>query len=295
MRRILTAALALWTAVPMTRASAQTSYTLEECPSCAEWNAPAEPRRLFGNTYYVGTRGLSALLLTSDAGHVLVDAGLPESAPLIASSVRRLGFRVEDIRLIVNSHAHYDHGGGVAELQRVSRARVAATTWSAAVLASGKSRAGDPQLGIALDYPAVSAVRIERIGDGDTLVVGQLRLVARVTAGHTPGGTTWTWQSCERDRCLDFVYADSQTPVSADGFSYSRSTEYPDALRDFENGFARLESLSCDVLVTPHPGATQLWQRLDRGDLQDREACRRYAANARVLLQRRIDSERAPR
>jgi metallo-beta-lactamase class B len=267
-----------------------------ECPSCAEWNEPQRPIRLHGNTYYVGTHGLGAILITSPAGHVLLDAGLPESAPLIRANVESLGFRIRDVKLIVNSHAHYDHAGGIAELQRASSARVAASAWSARVLTSGKSMAGDPQLALALDFPAVRAVNT--FSFGDTLRVGPIALVPHATPGHTPGGTTWTWRSCDASRCLDFVYADSQTPVSADDFLFTRSSSYPNAVADFERGFATLERLSCDVLVTPHPAASSLWRRISPADgtptpqLIDRTACKRYAATARRLLEQRIERER---
>ena len=270
------------------------AYPAEQCPRCAEWNAAAEPVRLFGNVHYVGTRGLSALLLTSSQGHILIDAGLPESAEPILRSVRALGFDPKDIRLIVTSHAHYDHAGGVAAIQRASGATVAAHPWSARAMRTGSRTPGDPQYDIALDYPAVRGAMRE-IADGDTLRVGPLAIVAHFTPGHTPGGTSWSWHSCEGGRCMDFVYADSQTPVSADGFLYTRNESYPGAIADFERGFAVLERLSCDVLVTPHPGASRLWERLAAGPaaLRDPEACRRYAANARTALARRIERERA--
>jgi metallo-beta-lactamase class B len=135
--------------------------------------------------------------------------------------------------------------------------------------------------------------------DGETLRVGPLALTARSTPGHTPGGTTWSWRSCDAGRCVDLVYADSQTPVSADGFLFTRSPSYPSAIQDFERGFATLEALSCDILVTPHPSASGLWERVaarDRGNadaLVDREACRRYAATARQALARRVATETA--
>lgn len=276
--------------------SLQVGYSPALCPSCAEWNAPAAPVRLFGNAYYVGTRGLSAVLLTSSAGHILLDAGLPESAAQIIASIRALGFRVEDIKLLVNSHAHYDHAGGLAALKRASHAVVAAREPSAATLRRGRSGPDDPQYGIALSFPPVPDVRL--IGDGDTLRVGPIVLTAHATAGHTPGGTTWSWRSCDDGGCLDFVYADSQTPVSADGFSFTRSATYPSAVQDFERGFAVLEQLPCDVLVTPHPDASRLWERLEARTrapeaLRDPEACRRYAASARQRLARRIAVETA--
>ena len=281
-------------------ATAPDTARARACPSCAEWNAPQPPFRVYGNAYWVGTRGLGAVLVTSPRGHVLIDGALPESAAGILASIRALGFRPRDVRLIVNSHAHFDHAGGIAALQRATGAAVAAHPWSAAVLRKGASIPGDPQLGVLLDYPAVPTVR--EIADGDTLRIGPLALVARFTGGHTPGGTTWTWRSCEgtgaKARCLDLVYADSQTPVSADGFRYSQSADYPTAVADFERGFARLEGLRCDVLLTPHPGASGLLERLaareagNRDALIDPGACRTYAAAARKRLAERLATER---
>jgi metallo-beta-lactamase class B len=277
------------------RDDAPVGYSAADCPSCASWNAPAPPARLFANTYYVGTQGLSALLLTGEAGHILLDAGLPESAAPIMASVRALGFRVEDIRLIVNSHAHYDHAGGVAAIEQASGARVAASPSSARVLAKGLPGPDDPQFAIALPYPPVRGLPIRELADGDTLRVGTLVLTVHFTPGHTPGGTSWSWRACEGSECRDFVYADSQTPVSAEGFLFTRSESYPGALADFERGFAVLERLPCDVLVTPHPGASQLWERLAAGTLRDPGACRRYAAAARRQLARRVAAEQERR
>ena len=275
--------------------AAPPGYSAARCPSCASWNEAAKPTRLFGATWYVGTRGLSALLLTSDSGHILIDGGLPETAPRIMASIRALGFRVEDVRLIVNSHAHYDHAGGIAALQRASGARVAASAWSAPVLALGTTTREDPQFELALPYPAVTGITIRVLRDGDTLRVGPHVITAHLTPGHTPGGTSWSWRACDAGDCRDFVYADSQTPVSADGFHFSRNERYPHAVADFERGFAKLEALRCDVLVTPHPSASQLWERLEAGTLRDATACARYSAAARAQLARRVARERAER
>ncbi len=117
------------------------------CANCAEWNRPQTPFRIFGNTYYVGPHGLSSILITSKSGHVLIDGGLPESAQLVAASIRSLGLRIEDVKLILNSHVHFDHAGGIAELQRLSGARVIASKWSAAVMRKGGVGRGDPQFG----------------------------------------------------------------------------------------------------------------------------------------------------
>lgn len=278
---------------------APADLTAIRCDGCPEWNRPQQPFRVHGNTWYVGTGGLSAVLVTSPEGHVLIDGALPESAPLIAASIRALGFRLEDVKLILNSHAHFDHAGGIAALERASGATVAAQPWSAAVMRSGRSRPEDPQHGVLLPYPSVSTVR--EITDGETVRVGPLALTAHFTGGHTPGGTTWSWRSCEADRCWDIVYADSQTPISADGFLYSRSTSYPSAVADFERGHAVVEQLACDVLLTPHPAVSGLFERLARREAGDAEAfrdpsaCRDLAASSRQRLAERLAKERGGR
>jgi metallo-beta-lactamase class B len=275
--------------------TARAARRAAECPSCAEWNAPQRPFLIHGNTYYVGTHGLTALLITSPRGHVLIDGALPESAAQIEANVRALGFRMRDVRLILNSHAHFDHAGGIAALKRASGAAVAASAWSAAVLARGASPADDPQHGVLLPFPRVPGA-VRRFADGETLRVGPLALTAHLTPGHTPGGTTWSWRSCEGQRCVEMVYADSQTPISADGYLFTRN---PGVLTGFERGFAVLERLRCDVLLTPHPAASRLWERLEargrgqRDALVDPEACRRFAAAARTRLAQRVAEERA--
>jgi len=263
--------------------------------SRSTWNQPQEPFRIYGNTYYVGTRGLGSVLIASPGGHVLIDGALPESAPLIAASVRKLGVRVEDIKLIVNSHAHFDHAGGVAELQKLSGARVAATAWTASVMRKGAVPRDDPQFGAI--SPIARVARLEIIRDGESLTSGAVTVTAHLTAGHTPGGTSWTWQSCENGRCLNLVYADSLTPVSADGFRFSDSKLYPHAVEDFERSFAFLERTPCDILITPHPEASRLFERLaersaDPEAMIDRGACKALAVSARERLRQRLAEER---
>jgi metallo-beta-lactamase class B len=270
------------------------------CASCAGWNKAREPFRIFGNTYYVGPDGLSALLVTSDAGHILLDGGLPQSAAVIDRNIRTLGFRTEDIRLIVASHAHYDHVGGVAALQRASGAMVAMSAAGVRALAAGGPPVDDPQYGMGVrenSFPPVTSARA--VADGETLRIGSLAITAHLTPGHTPGGTSWTWRSCEGDRCLDMVYADSLTPVSADGFRFTGGGGHPDITPVFKQTIDKMEQLPCDVIMSTHPGATGLAERLKRRDsgagteaFIDTDGCRRYAATARASLSRRIEEER---
>lgn len=267
-----------------------------DCESCATWNTPQAPFVLHGNSWYVGTHGLSAILITSAEGHVLIDGGLRESAALVAASIRSLGFRVEDVRLILTSHVHHDHAGGVGLLQRLSGARVAALPPAAAVLRTGRPSRDDPQFGLLPTMDPVSHVVEAR--DGEVIRVGPIAITAHATPGHTRGSTSWTWISCDSaGRCRAMAYADSQSPISADDFLYSRSRAWPTAVADFRAGHAVVEQLPCDILVTPHPEASDLWTRLEaRGHgnadaLVDPSACRRYAASARQRLATRLATE----
>jgi metallo-beta-lactamase class B len=266
------------------------------CADCPEWNMPQQPFRVYGNTYYVGTHGLASVLVTSPAGHVLIDGALPESVPQIAANIRALGFRVEDIKLIVNSHVHFDHAGGIAELQKLSGARVAGSAWTADVMTRGAVPRDDPQFGVIV--PIARIAHVETFKDGETLRAGAVADTAHLTPGHTPGGTSWSWRSCEASRCLNMVYADSLTPVSADGFLFTRSKEYPRAVEDFERSYSFLDSTPCDILITPHPDVSSLWQRLARRSsapdaLIDATACRVLAESSRERLKKRLATEGA--
>jgi len=267
------------------------------CSQCAEWNRPQAPFRIFGNVYYVGPHGLSSILITSNAGHVLIDGALPESAKQIAASIRRLGFRIEDVKLILNSHVHFDHAGGIAELQRLSGARVVASKWSAAVMKKGGVGRGDPQYGEL--SPIAPIANVHELKDGETFAAGGVVVTAHLTGGHTPGGTSWTWKSCEASICRNFVYADSLTPVSAQGFKFTSRREYPRAFEDFEKSFEFLETVPCDVLITTHPENSDLWGRLEsrgRGSAPDpmvsADGCRQLAQRGREQLHRRLEEEK---
>lgn len=272
----------------------------KSCDACEAWNATRAPFRVFGDTYYVGVAGLSAALIASDDGLILLDGGLPQSAPLIEASLRQLGFRIEDVRLIVNSHAHYDHAGGLAALQRASGATVAASAAGAAALEHGEPGADDPQhaFGRAANaFPPLAHVRV--VHDGETLRVGRLALTAHATPGHTPGGTTWTWRSCEGERCLDVVYADSLTPVAAPDFRFTASGAPASTEAVLRRSIAHVSALPCDILLTVHPGFAGLDEKLRRRDEQpgtnpfvDPQACRAYAADAARRLDERVAEER---
>lgn len=266
------------------------------CASCEVWNKPVEPFRVFGNTYYVGVEGLSSVLIASSEGHILLDVALPQSAPIIARNIRELGFRPEDVRLIVNSHAHYDHAGGIAAFQRLSGATVAASPSGAKALAGGSPTSDDPQYIDRITFPPVSDVRVVR--DGETLRIGSLDITAHFTPGHTPGSTTWAWRSCEEAHCLSIVYADSLNAVSAPEFRFTGDATHPSIVESFRSSIKTVEQLPCDILLTVHPGFSNVLGNLERrkqGQVDafiDPQACLTYAANAVRTLERRIADER---
>jgi metallo-beta-lactamase class B len=259
----------------------------------ATWTQPQKPFRIYGNTYYVGSHGLSAILITSPEGHVLIDGTLPENAPMIESNIRALGFRVQDIKLILNSHAHGDHAGAIAALARDSGAQVAASAASAKALKLGGDDPDDPQHGMAPFYPKVSKVRV--LSDGQTVHLGPLALQMHAMPGHTPGSSGWTWRSCEEHRCLSMVYADSLSLLSTDDYRYT-DPAHPERLAGYRHTLAMLAALPCDILLTPHPrdGFFDKAARIAPGtpnSLIDAQACKAYADEGQHNLEQRVQKE----
>jgi metallo-beta-lactamase class B len=257
-----------------------------------EWLAPQDPFPIYGNTYYVGTHGISAVLITSPAGHILIDGGPPGAADQIAAHVRALGFRVEDIRYILNGHDHFDHAGGIGALQKMSGAEVLGSPASVAVLKSGQPDKRDAQYPNLEPLAPVANTRAVR--DGDVVRLGPLAVTAHFTPGHTPGATSWTWQSTQGGKTMRMVYADSLTAIAADGRSFSRNPLYPNARADVERSIATVEGLECDVLVSAHPEYSDLWERQAHAAFVDRDACRKYAAAARAWLAKTLAAEAQP-
>lgn len=255
-----------------------------------DWNKPVEPFQIHGNTYYVGVSGLSAVLVTSPQGHILLDGGFPDSPARIAASIRKLGFRVRDIKLILSSHDHFDHAGGIAELQRMSGATVVASPLTAAALERGSMAEDDPQFVGNTPFARVAKVRTVR--DGETVKVGPLAVTAIYTPGHTAGGTSWTWRSCEKDRCASVVYADSINPISSDGYKFS---EHPEVVKQYEQSYAALERASCDVIIAVHPEFTGTWEKRKSGKpdafLDGGEGCKAYVKRSRERLNLRLAAE----
>jgi metallo-beta-lactamase class B len=212
---------------------------------------PAEPFRIAGNLYYVGANDVSSFLITGPDGHVLIDGGYPGTAAMIMESITTLGFKITDVKVLLNSHAHIDHAGGLAALQKASGAQLWVSEGDADVVAAGG--AGDRSLGPLtfvtylpiLRYPAP---RVDhRFKDGDTIRIGPIALTAHVTAGHTAGCTSWSFPVRDGTRELQVVYICGLTPPAALSMG-----QYPEIRADFERTFRTLRSLPADIWVTSH-------------------------------------------
>jgi metallo-beta-lactamase class B len=266
-----------------------------DCDNCDSWNEPQDPFRIHGNTWYVGTRGLTSLLIESDNGLILVDGGLPQSAALIDANIRSLGFETRDVKAILVSHAHFDHAGGIAALQRMTGAPVFTSEAGLETLSTGKLGADDPQYVAGADMGGFPPVRrVVSVGDGEVVTIGSVDVRAVYTPGHTPGSTTWTWQSCALNTCYDVVYADSLTAVSAQGFKFTESGA-DDALVASAGIIADLD---CDILLSPHPfffGMEDKLERLGEGNpFINNVGCLMYAESALDWIEQRMRSERGP-
>ncbi|MDE8650104.1 subclass B3 metallo-beta-lactamase [Novosphingobium album (ex Liu et al. 2023)] len=256
------------------------------CAGRDGWSDPAPPAPVFGNVYDVGTCGITVLLITSPQGHILIDGATEEAVPSILANIRALGFRPGDIRWLLASHEHVDHAGGLAALKQATGARLAVRAEARRAFETGEPDPQDPQLGLSTFAP----VKVDRVlADGEVVTLGPLALTAHATPGHTPGSTSWTWRSCEGETCHAMAYVDSLTAVSADAY---RFTDHPAYVATFRRTLGQVGQLDCEILMTPHPSASALFERLaGTQPLADPAACRRYAENGRERLDARLARE----
>ena len=260
-----------------------------QCAGKDGWSDPAPPVRIYGNTYNVGTCGIVVILVASPQGHILIDGATAEAVPGIAANVKRLGYRMRDVKWLLNSHEHVDHAGGLAALKKRTGARIAARAPAAKVLATGKTDPADPQSGLIDDFAPVKVDRI--IGDGEPITVGTLALTAHATPGHTDGGTSWTWSSCSKNGCQKIVFADSNSTPARPGY---RFTDHPERVATLRATLRKIYLMKCGILVTPHPAASALISRLQSDMfLIDGSACAAYSNRGRLALDKRLAEEAA--
>jgi len=262
-------------------------------PSNPDWLTPQAPVRIHGNTYYVGTGGLSLVLIDTGDGLILIDGAVPQIVGRIEDNIRALGFRVEDIRYILNTEAHYDHSGGLAALARDSGATVIASPAGAEALRRGRVVDEDPQASDIEAFPAVANVRA--VADGETLTLGSVTVTAVFTPGHTPGSASWTWDACDQADCPRVVFASSLNAIAADPFTF---TAHPEVAARLRASIDRVEGLKCDILISAHPNNSGGNEKLagvaagaSPNPFIDPAACRAYAVRARTGLETRLARE----
>lgn len=251
----------------------------------SRWLGAQPPAKVYGNTYLVGFEGLNVALIDTGDGLVLIDGALPQAVPMIKESMRELGFRIEDVKLILSTEPHFDHASGMAALARDSGATVVAGVAAVDALRSGRSDPHDPQHGLVPDFHGIENVR--GIDDRETITLGNTTITAIATPGHTRGSTSWTWQTCEAGQCLDAVFASSVNPVSADNYRFS-APEHAAIVSSFRKTFETFRTLPCDILFQSHSGVPM--KRPENGP----SPCSDYASRYESILDARLADETHP-
>jgi metallo-beta-lactamase class B len=258
------------------------------------WAEPREPFHVVGNVYSVGSAEVTSFLIATPKGHVLIDAGFAESAPQIIRNIDKLGFKLEDVKALVISHAHFDHVGGLAELKRRTGAQIVASRADAEAMARGGR--DDPQFADSIPFARVYADRI--VQEGGVVRVGPTELVAHITPGHTQGCTTWTTVQRDEDTPPQHVVFNCSLSVP-DEYRLIGNPRYPRAVEDYERSFRALRALPCDVLLGPHASFFQQDERRARmadgapNPFVDPGACTAYLDRAEQAFRAHLEKERA--
>jgi metallo-beta-lactamase class B len=251
-------------------------------------NQPVAPFHIIGNIYYVGASDITSYLIVTPAGDILLDGGFEQTAPQIEANIKTLGFKLSDVKFILNSHAHLDHAGGIAELKRLTSAKFVAMEGDAPMLSSGTS------------YPAVTPDRI--IHDGDTVTVGRVTMTAHLTPGHTRGCTTWTIVTHDKKKSYNVVFVGSATVLPAYKLIDRGDVKatYPGIEPDFETTFRVLRSLPCDIFLAAHGSMYSLVEKravMSKNPAQnpfiDPWGYQAYIIRAEGVFQTELQKERA--
>jgi metallo-beta-lactamase class B len=210
-------------------------------------NRPNPPFRIADGLYYVGSSGISSYLITTPQGHILIDAGYEQTVPIIQANLSKLGFRIQDVKILLNTQAHFDHAEGFARMKQLSGAKLFASEQDAEIIEHGGK--GDFYFG---DRETFSAATVDRrLKDGDEVRLGNVLLVAHLTPGHTKGCTTWTFDV--KDRGRNYHAVDLCGLSILDGTRVSGMATYPEIARDYDRSYRVLKSLPCDIFLGAHP------------------------------------------
>ncbi len=220
------------------------------------WRQPFDAVKIVGNVYYVGTRGLSSFLIVTPAGGIILDSGEAESVPFIRASVEKLGLRLSDVKILLTGHAHFDHVGGHADLQRLTGARVMVMDADREALESGVDRS-------ALGGPGWKPVRVDRVlKDGDTVTLGGITLTAHLTPGHTQGCTTWTMEAGQDVK--KYLVAFTGSVSINDGVHLAGNVRVPAIAEHYAQAFRVLRAIKADVFLAQHGSVFALEDKAQR-------------------------------
>ena len=220
------------------------------------WNKPTEPFHIAGNLYYVGTEGLASYLVVTAEGNILIDGALPDSVPLIEANIAKLGFKLKDVKIILNSHAHFDHSGGLAQLKADTGAKLYAMEGDVSALEGGFYLGSE-------DVKAMSAppVKVDKtLQDGAVVKLGDAALTANLTPGHTRGCTSWGMKVSEGAKTYDALIFCSAT-VAANRIT--PPLQYEGIVADYRKTFAKAKTLHVDIPLAPHP---EFFSELEKRD-----------------------------
>jgi metallo-beta-lactamase class B len=255
-----------------------------------DWIQPFPAFRIAGNLYYVGSKGLAAYLITTPQGHILINSNLEDSVPMIRASIEKLGFKYSDVRILLISHAHFDHDAGSAPIKQQTGAAYMVMEGDVPVVESGGTR--DFQYGNdkGTFFPPVKVDRV--LKDGDEVKLGDTVLVARLTAGHTKGCTTWTMTVKDGAKRYQAVIIGS--PNVNPGYKLVNNAAYPGIAEDYARGFKTLAALPADLFLGAHGsyfGMDEKYARLQKGDAEafvDREGYKKFVAAKTAEFEREL-------
>ncbi|MFN4114374.1 MAG: subclass B3 metallo-beta-lactamase [Sphingomonadaceae bacterium] len=290
---IALASLALLGVVPPSTTSQRSASASKDiagaCGDRDGWSDPAPPAHIHGHTWYVGTCGITVLLIETTGGLVLIDTGPADAAPHVLANVRALGFDPRQIKWVLMTHEHFDHVGGMDKLLKETGAHLVTGTGAVEVMRTGQPASDDPQVSWLAKEP-MKPVKVNRVlGHRQALQVGNTVFTIHANPVHSPGSTSWTWRSCESGACLTIAYADSNSTISTDEYHFS---DHPARVEAAREGLRVIEALPCDLLLTPHPGQSALLERLSGAQpmIQPR-ACMAYSAKGSMRLADRLARE----
>ncbi len=262
-------------------------------PPTPEWNQPVEPFRIAGNLYYVGASGVSSFLVTTPDGLILIDTGFRETVPLIEASIKKLGFRFEDVKLLLEMHAHYDHVAGLADVKARTKARLLVNPGDVPLLERGGR--DDFAFGDKFSFQPVKADGLLR--DGEPVGLGGVMLTPHFTPGHTKGATSFTMTVRDGNRDYHVVLASS---ISAPDYQLVDNPKYPNIVQDYEATFATLRKLPCDIFVTQHAEFFDLNGKIKRraqdasvNPFVDPEGYKRFVDRGEAAIRKTVAEQQA--